>query len=148
MEILRDRGGRADVFVLDAVTEYDFGHTLSVIKAGEMLGFLDTPRNSVTLTALGNKLLDTAINDRKPIVNKQLRTLNTFKFMLQIMNESSDKRITKDIALEELVMRLPTEDVEKLFDTVVSWGRFAELFVYEPDAEILSLSTDEAVTAT
>ena len=139
MEVLRDRGGRADVFGLDMVTEYDFGHTLSVIKAGEMLALLDTPRNNVALTVLGNKLLDKDINDRKPLINRQLRTLNTFKFILKIVEECPNKRLTKDIILEELVMRLPTEDVEKLFETVVSWGRFAELFVYEVDTETLSL---------
>ena len=36
-------------------------------------------------------------------------------------------------------MRLPTEDVEKLFETVVTWGRFSELYVYEVDTETLSL---------
>jgi NitT/TauT family transport system ATP-binding protein len=139
MEILRDRGGRADVFGLDMATEYNFGHTLTVIKAGEMLGLLDTPRNNVLLTTLGNKMLDADINDRKPMLNKQLRCLNTFKFILQILNESPAKRGTRDFILEELAVRLPTEDLEKLFDTVVAWGRFAELFIYEPDTETLSL---------
>jgi NitT/TauT family transport system ATP-binding protein len=139
MEILRDRGGRADVFGLDMATEYNFGHTITVVKAGEMLGLLDTPRNNVVLTALGTKMLDADVNDRKPMLNKQLRTLNTFKFILQIIEESPDKRVTKEIVVEELVVRLPTEEVEQLFETVVSWGRFAELFVYEVDTETLSL---------
>ena len=37
---------------LDALTDYDFGHTLAVVKAGEMLDFLDTPKNRVVLTVL------------------------------------------------------------------------------------------------
>ncbi len=42
-----------DVFKLDQLTEYDFGHTIAVVKAGELLGFLDTPKNQVLLTDLG-----------------------------------------------------------------------------------------------
>jgi NitT/TauT family transport system ATP-binding protein len=53
MEIVRDHGGQMDVFNLDQLTEYDFGHTLAVVKAGEMLEFLDTPKNQVLLTDLG-----------------------------------------------------------------------------------------------
>src|SRR5580765_7634435 len=37
MEIVRDRGGRIDVFELDQMTDYDFGRTLAVVKGGEML---------------------------------------------------------------------------------------------------------------
>ena len=51
MGIVRDTGGSMDVFRLDALTDYDFGHTLSVVKTGEMLDFLDTPKNRVALTA-------------------------------------------------------------------------------------------------
>jgi hypothetical protein len=36
-------------------------------------------------------------------------------------------------------MRLPTEDVGQLFKRVVSWGRFAELFVYDAEAEVVYL---------
>jgi NitT/TauT family transport system ATP-binding protein len=146
MELLRDRGGRQDIFSLDSVTDYDFGHTLTVIKAGEMLAFLDTPRNNVLLTPLGNKVLDAEINARKTTVKQQLRTLNTFKFVLKIIDESSNKQISKDLLLEEFAMRLPTEDIEKLFQTVVSWGRFSELFTYSPDTEMLALDTDAPTT--
>ena len=65
MEVLRDRGGQMDVFRLDTLTDYDFGHTLAVVKAGEMLEFLDTPKNNVILSTLGKKLLETNINARK-----------------------------------------------------------------------------------
>jgi len=146
MEILRDRGGRQDIFSLDAVTDYDFGHTLTVIKAGEMLGFLDTPRNNVLLTPLGNKVLDADIVIRKTIVKQQLRTLNTFKFILKIIEESPNKQISKDLILEEFAMLLPTEDVEKLFETVVGWSRFSELFTYSPDTEMLALDTEAPTT--
>ena len=62
-----------DVFDLDKLTEYDFGHTLSVVKAGELIDFLDTPKNDVLLTELGNRFLDADINERKKLFNQQLR---------------------------------------------------------------------------
>jgi NitT/TauT family transport system ATP-binding protein len=143
MEILRDRGGSADVFSLNAVTDYDFGHTLSVIKGGEMLGFLNTPRNMVQLTPLGNRLLDAEIGVRKDMLNAQLRTLGTFRFMIDLIQESPRKMLSKELALEELAVRLPTEDVEKLFTTIIAWGRFAELFDYSMEGEEVTMAEGE-----
>ena len=75
MEIVRDNGGQMDVFRLDALTDWDFGRTLAVVKGGEMLDLLDTPKNTVVLTALGAKFLDADVNGRKQMLNRQLQQL-------------------------------------------------------------------------
>jgi NitT/TauT family transport system ATP-binding protein len=139
MEIIRDHGGKMDVFTLDQMTEYDFGYTLSVVKAGEMLEFLYTPRNLVVLTELGKQFLDADINGKKSLVREQLMKLGTFRFLMQILAESADQQLPEEVVREELVIRLPTQDIEKLFETIVSWGRFAELFGYSPDTQVFYL---------
>ncbi len=135
MEILRDNGGAMDVFRLDGLTDYDFGHTLSVVKTGEMFDFLDTPKNRVVLTPLGSKFLDGDINTRKMLLNQQLQTLGLFRFIVQILQEAKDHSLPLDIVQEEIVMRLPTEDVEALTKSLIAWGRFAELLGYSPEEE-------------
>jgi len=139
VEIVHDHGGCMDVFALDELTDYDFGHTLAVVKAGEMLDFLDTPRNSVVMTEVGHEFLHADINGRKAMFNRQLRSLGTFKLVLQILGEAAGHRLPADVVHEELVMRLPTQDVEALFKTVIGWGRFGELFGYDADAGVVYL---------
>jgi NitT/TauT family transport system ATP-binding protein len=139
MEIVRDNGAQMDVFRLDALTEYDFGHTLSVVKVGEMLDFLDTPKNRVVLTPLGTKFLDADINGRKILLNQQLQTLGIFRFVVQILREAKDQRLPQEIMQEELVMRLPTEDVEGMTKTLIGWGRFAELIGYSQEDDMVYL---------
>jgi len=140
MEVIRDNRGQMDVFRLDSLTDYDFGHTLAVVKAGEMLDLLDTPKNSVLLTNIGKQFLDADMNARKVILKTQLQQLGVFRFVVQILNEAKDKRLPEDIVQEELAVRLPTEDTDVLFKTLVAWGRFAELFHYESNA--LSLESE------
>jgi len=142
MEIVRDHGSGIDVFKLDSLTEYDFGHTISVVKAGELLGFLDTPKNQVLLVELGRKFLDADINGRKVIFHDQLLTLGTFQFVMHLLNEAKNNRLHKDIIEEELAVRLTAEDVEKAFHTIVGWGRFGELFNYDASTEELSIDTN------
>lgn len=139
MEIVRDHDGQMDVFNLDQLTDYDFGHTISVVKAGELIGFLDTPKNQVLLTDLGRKFLDADINARKDMFRIQLLTLGTFRFVMHLLNDAPTHRLSKDIVEEELAVRLTTEDVEKAFATIVGWGRFAELFGYDASSEELYL---------
>jgi NitT/TauT family transport system ATP-binding protein len=139
MQVLKDQGGKMDVFAIDQLTDYDFGHTLAVVKAGEMLEFLDTPRNNVLLTDLGYQFLDSDMAARKTMLAQQLRTLGTFQYVIRILEEAKDHRLPQDVVEEELAIRLPTEETESIFKTVVGWGRFAELFGYSPDTQILYL---------
>ena len=137
MEVLRDNGGQMAIFKLDSLTDYDFGHTLAVIKAGEMLDLLDTPKNQVVLTPQGKQFLDADVNARKTTINKLLQQLGVFRFVLKILNEAADHRLSQEIVEEELVVRLPTEDVQQLFKTVVAWGRYAELFGFSAEDSML-----------
>lgn len=148
MEIIRDHGGQIDVFKLDQLTEYDFGHTIAVAKAGELLDFLDTPKNQVLLTDIGRRFLDADVNGRKVILHGQLLTLPTFRFVLQMLKEAKNQRLTKEIVEEELAVRLTTEDVDKVFNTIVGWGRYGELFGYDASSEELFIESESSPAAT
>jgi NitT/TauT family transport system ATP-binding protein len=147
MEIVKDHGGEMDVFNIDQLTDYDFGHTLAVVKAGEMMDFLDTPKNKVVLTALGRKYLDADINGRKDLFRQQLKTLGAFLFVMKLLEDAKDHRLPKDVVEEELAMRLTTEDIERQFKTIVAWGRFGELFGFSPDDEVLYLDVEAQTQA-
>jgi NitT/TauT family transport system ATP-binding protein len=147
MEIVRDKGGRMDVFTLDQMTDYDFGHTLAVVKAGEMLDLLDTPKNTVLLTDLGRQFLDADINGRKIVFARQLQTLGTFRFVRHLLEEAPRHRMSHELIEEELVMRLPTESLDRLMHTLINWGRYAELFGYSQDSDEFYLEEAEAPAA-
>jgi NitT/TauT family transport system ATP-binding protein len=48
------------------------------------------------------------------------------------------KCLDRDYMLENIVLRMPSENYEKIFDTVVAWGRYGNLFAYDEDARELS----------
>jgi NitT/TauT family transport system ATP-binding protein len=62
--------------------------------------------------------------------------------VIRLLEDAHDHRLHRDVVIEELAIRLTTEDTEKMFQTVVAWGRFAELFGYSPNEEVLYLDTD------
>ena len=144
LEIVQDHRGRVNVFTLEKLTDAEFGHTLALVMAGEMLDFLDTPKEMVLLTDLGRRFLQQDIAGRQAILREQLLKLDLFRFIVKQLERAPEKRLPKEIIEEDLVMRLLIRDVEPLFDTIVSWGRHGELFGYAPTTETLYLGEPQA----
>ncbi len=140
LEIVLDHQGKVDVYTLEKLTDAEFGHTLALVMAGETLDFLDTPKEMVVLTDLGRHFLLEDIADRKTILREQVLKLELFRFLIGRLQAAPEQELPKEIVEEELVMRMSTRDVEPLFDTIVNWGRSAELFGYSPATEMLYLS--------
>jgi NitT/TauT family transport system ATP-binding protein len=139
MEIVHDRGDKMNVFQLDTLTRNNFGETVAVIMAGEMLDFLDTPKEMVLLTDLGKRFLASDINGRKTIFREQLLKLGLFRYILQVLDRTDNRQLERDFLTEEFVLHLGlrADEAERLFDTVVAWGRFAEQLGYSPATGIL-----------
>ncbi len=139
MEILRDQGGAMEVFRLDQMTDYEFGHTLAVLKAGEMLDFIETPKNWVMLTEMGNRFLDADINGRKAIFREQLQKMPAFRYVWWLLREAPEGKLQEETVVEQLAARLPAQDAKATFDTIVAWARYGEFFGYSPETQTLYL---------
>ncbi|HZV11573.1 MAG TPA: nitrate/sulfonate/bicarbonate ABC transporter ATP-binding protein [Candidatus Kapabacteria bacterium] len=133
LELLHDEGGSADVFDIAEKTGKEFGVTLTVVKAAELLDFVDTPKQQVVFTELGKKFIDADVNERKKIVNQQLRTLRIFLILTGMLQNAPEYTLEEDVLLEELALLLPNENPEHLLNTAIQWGRYAELIGYNAD---------------
>ncbi len=147
MEIVNARRGRMSIFALDQLTEYDFGHTILVVKAAEMLGYLDTPKNDVVLTELGREFLAADPDARKAIFRRQLLNLNTFRHVVELLGQTPQKLMTRQSVRKDLAARLPTVNTDQLIETLVAWGRSAELIGYSTDFGVLYLDQPPAADA-
>ena len=135
LEILDDRNGREDGYRLARDLNYDLGEFLKVMKAGEILGLIDTPGGDIVLQPAGKQFLESDINQRKIMLRERLREHGLFNYLIRLLKGHEDQSLDKETVMEHLVMLLPNEDSERLFSTIVNWGRFAELFGYNKDEE-------------
>ncbi len=143
LEVLDDAGGRYDVFRLARDVNFELGEILMVIKAAEMLGFVETPGADVVLTAVGARLLKGRVNARKQLLKEQLKKLPIFRSVVDALQRSDDRRADQDAFLEIFALHLPAEDSEALLKTVIDWGRYAELIGYNPEDQELYLDQPE-----
>jgi NitT/TauT family transport system ATP-binding protein len=133
LEVLDDRGGREDGYKLARELNYKFGELLKVMKAAEVLGFVDTPKGDIVLEPLGKEFLESDVNKRKLIIRERLKQHGLFSYLIRLLRAQEDRSLSKEVVLEHLAMLLPNEHPERLFNTIVNWGRYAELFGYSKD---------------
>ena len=139
LEVLDDHGGVKDVFALVEKLNRDFGQILAVVKAGELLDFIDTPKQDVALTDLGRQFLASSIPERKRIYRTQVMELKLFQDLVAKIEASEGHEIDEPEFRTELAANLPYEESDQMFITIVNWGRFAELFDHDPDRQKLFL---------
>jgi NitT/TauT family transport system ATP-binding protein len=139
LETLDDRGGREPVGRLAADLHIEFGELLSVVKAAENLGFVSTPGSEVVLEPAGKATMELPMNQKKRAIREKLRKLPLFAAVEALLRRQEELSLPKDIVLEQLVIWLPDENPETMFKTIVNWGRYAELFGYDADEELLSI---------
>jgi NitT/TauT family transport system ATP-binding protein len=142
LERVDNAGGTTDIFDLSVEIGKEFGKVLELVKAAELLDFVDTPKHMVALTPLGRQILAADVNGRKRLMNQQLRQLQLIEHIIDMLQAQEAKAVDEDLVLEELAVWLPTEKPQTMFKSIVRWGRYAELLGYNADQRKLYLDLE------
>jgi NitT/TauT family transport system ATP-binding protein len=144
LEYLDARGGRQDLFRIAADTNREFGRVINVVKAAEMLNFVDTPKSLVALQPEGKRFLQASPEQRKPIWREQLLKLHLYRQVYEVLQRQPKQEVDRDFVLETIIMRMPQENYEKVFNTFIRWARFGELFSFDEATEVISAQQSAA----
>jgi NitT/TauT family transport system ATP-binding protein len=142
LETLEDRGGRDDGYKIARDLQFKFSDLLKVMKTAEILGFVSTPDGDVVLEPLGKQFIESDINQRKLMLRDRLKQLGLFAYLVRLLRAQEDRSLSKEVVLEHLAMLLPNEKPERMFSTIVNWGRYAELFGYNKDEDRFYLDNE------
>jgi NitT/TauT family transport system ATP-binding protein len=141
--ILAAEGGRLGAGDLAEAASRRFDETLQIIKAAELLSFVESPGLDVVITPLGKELVEADVNEQKILLNKQLRKLRTFQLLLETLQQNEGE-VSYEVLIEDFTSRMPYEEPAQLLDTVIDWGRFAELIGYRSKDDVVYLDTGES----
>ena len=139
LEYLDARGGRENLFRIASDTHRSFGSTIAVVKAAELLDFVDTPKQLVKLDTAGQQFVRASTAERPALWRNQLLRLRLFRELTETLRRAPGQRVSQDFVLETLVLRLPQENYQKTFQTLIGWARFGDLFTYDEAAEVVAL---------
>lgn len=138
---------RQDIYRLPEELKVDPNHIFSLTEAAEILGFAYVEKGDITLTSLGETFAEASIQARKEIFATRIRRLPLFRWLTTLLSRAENHAIDWDVIHTALELEFPTEEAEKQLDTLINWGRYAELISYNDDKELVYLETPVARTA-
>jgi NitT/TauT family transport system ATP-binding protein len=139
LEIIEDAKETINVFDLSARIGKEFGETIAIVKAAEMLDLVDTPKDDVLMTQAGWYFLAAPPPARKTFFRQAILKLRLFQMLTAHLAESPDGRVDADSVLEELATLLPYDHPAKLLETMIAWGRYAELIDFDQNTNAVYL---------
>ena len=145
LEILDGAPELKNIYEISDDIGKEFGETISIVKAAEILELVDTPKHDVELTELGRRFIASDRAGRRTIFAEQVFKLRIFHIILALLEayeEIDAERIVKDVA-----SALPYDNPEKTFETMIAWGRYAGLMDLNTKTNKVFVPKDEDAEA-
>jgi NitT/TauT family transport system ATP-binding protein len=132
--------GRADLPYLAEHEHVDDEQLFVLIEALQLLSFAQVGGGDIWTTQIGRAFAEADLQERKRIFSEQLlRTVPLAAHIRKVLDERPWHSAPEGRFLAELEDYLSEEEAREVFDTVINWGRYAELFAYDYDRGVLSL---------
>jgi len=136
LEILEDR--QRDLYRLAQELQLEVDDILPIVEAAQLMALVNLQEGDISLTDIGKQFIAGGIDERKQIVRTQL--LNHIRLVQQICNllqAKRNQRIPEELILDILECHFSPQEARQQLQTVIDWGRYAELYGYdEPAGEI------------
>lgn len=122
----------------------DVDNLFLVTEALEILRFANVSEGDIELTEAGKAFSDADILKRKKIFSEHLiKYIPLARHIRRVLDERPGHRASENRFLTELEDQLSEEAAEEVLETVIDWGRYAELFAYDYNSGVLSLENPE-----
>lgn len=132
--------GVVDLPGLADTVRLDVNDLFPVLESLSVLGLAKTSEGVVTMTPIGQTLLDADITDKKIIFAEiMLESIPLARHIVDALNEAPDNTVSENVFLETLENYFSSKEADAVLTSMIDWGRYAELFAYDYNTGKLSL---------
>jgi NitT/TauT family transport system ATP-binding protein len=132
--------GRADLPHLADEENLDVDDLFPLIDFMQLLGWAHVSGGDIELTASGRAYAAADMLPRKQMfADALLKHVPLAAHIRRVLDERPGHRAPAARFLRELEDHLSEEEAERVLETMINWGRHAEIFAYDYDDEVLSL---------
>ena len=137
--------GRADLPAIAATLQLEVDDLFPIAEALQLMGFAELAQGDIQLTTAGRLFVESDTQTRKGIFAEHLmRSIPLAAHVRRVLDERPGHRAPRLRFETEIEDHLPEEDAQETLRAVISWGRYAELFSYDDEAEMFSLENPAA----
>ncbi|WP_298281001.1 nitrate/sulfonate/bicarbonate ABC transporter ATP-binding protein [Acidocella sp.] len=136
--------GRADLPALAAALQFEVDELLPLGEMLQLLGFAVLEEGDLLLTDIGRGFVEAETDDRKEIFGNQLRAhVPLINAIRAVIDQRSNHRASAVRFRDELEDHMSPEYANDTLRAVISWGRYAEIFEYDEEAQQFGLEEEE-----
>jgi NitT/TauT family transport system ATP-binding protein len=136
--------GRADLPALANAFQMEADELLPIGEALQMLGFAEFEEGDIRLSDAGRRFVEADTDDRKEEFATALRAhVPIMTQIRQVLDERWNHRAPALRFRDELEDHMSPDYADATMRTVIAWGRYAELFSYDREADQFSLDDDD-----
>jgi NitT/TauT family transport system ATP-binding protein len=122
---------------------------LAIVEATDLLGLADAQERVVMLTDTGQQFANLELDEEKAMFRRlALEHIHLVRYIVRELEAVPSHTLEADRLLEELEHSFSGEEARRQLETVVDWGRYAELFTYDDIAGELELDLEHGLGAT
>ncbi|HUJ41844.1 MAG TPA: nitrate/sulfonate/bicarbonate ABC transporter ATP-binding protein [Candidatus Acidoferrales bacterium] len=141
LEILGDRGGSDDLYHLADELVMELDDLLPIVEAATMLGMVEVTEGDAKLTAAGRAFAEAGIDQRKQMFREAaLERVPRLRHIQSALRSKANHTLPAEFFRDILDERFDQKEAEQQFQTALDWGRYAEIFEYDPETDRLTLT--------
>jgi NitT/TauT family transport system ATP-binding protein len=132
--------GKADLPVIAAEQHLEVDDLFPAAEALQMLRFAEVEGGDIRLTEAGVQFTRSDTDDRKKLFARHLITyVPLAAHVRRVLDERASHTAPKSRFFDELEDYMAEEAAEQTLRTIISWGRYAEVFAYDDHRQAFSL---------
>lgn len=129
--------------IADAV-RLDIDDLFPILEALSILQLAKVQEGDISMTEQGRQLIAADITDKKIIFAKVLKEkIPLAKHITLALETQHNHRLSEERILNELEDHFTPDEAERVLNTMIDWGRYAEIFAYDFNTKTLSLEDVE-----
>jgi NitT/TauT family transport system ATP-binding protein len=141
LEILADHGGKADLHELAHELSLEVDALLPAVDTAVLLGMLKVEEGDAIITPMGQEFAAADIQQRKALFRKAaLANVPLLRQMEQALKAKANRTLPAEFFHDLLDEHFSEEESHRQLETALQWGRYAEIFDYDPSTGKLTLT--------
>jgi len=148
LELLLDRAGEEDLYHLAEELKMDVDDLLPIVEGAVLLGFANASEGDVQIARDGKEFAEADIPTRKIIFRRAaLEHVSMLQQMKSTLESKSDHTMPLEFFRDILDEYFAQDDVDRQIDTLLNWGRYAEIFTFDSENDSIRLHISGAAAS-
>ena len=143
LEILDDASGKIDAYQIGKNFGHQLDQLLDVIHTAQIFGFLNVSEGDLLLTDFGKQFVRSSLEERKKFSAHLIQKFEIFQLLLEVLQKHPAQSVPIEFLEKSLDQSYSENEINRIRDVVLDWGRFAELVWVDSDTKEIHLEEEE-----